>query len=125
MGHRPVDRNHLSHTCNERSHNTERYRDIGGGKTRQAKSSFREDSIIVQSLCLHWKSASSTLTLIRINVPFILNICNVNQLVLIWGLTGISTRYRGQGLKCVVPPGIVTIAGGALKLISYLIHSVN
>ena len=49
----------------------------------------------------------------------------INQLVLIWELMGISTRYRGQGLKCVVPPAIVTIAGGALKLKSYRIHLVN
>ena len=93
---------------------------------RQNKLSLQSAKILLFSiLCLHWKSASSTLTLIPINVPLILNICSVNQLVLIWGLMGISTRYREQSLKCVVPLAIVTIAGGALKLISYRIHPVN
>ena len=37
------------------------------------------------------------------------------------GATGINTRYRGQGLKCVIPPAIVTIVGGP----SSLYHTVD
>ena len=116
MGHRPVDRSHLSH-------NTTRYRDIGGEKTEQAKSSFCKD--IIFDFVLKMEVSFQYTDTHSYYCTLILNICNINQLVLIWGLTGISTRYRGQGLNCVVTPAIVTITGGALKLISYRIHSVR
>ena len=103
MGHRPVDRGHLSQTQSD----TETLE-----VERQNKLSLHSvKTVLFFDLVLTLMSASSTLTLIPINVPFILNICNVNQLVLIWRLTDISTRYRGQGLKCVVPPAIAIIAG--------------
>ena len=49
---------------------------------RQNKLSLHSTkTLLFPIVCLHWKSASRTLTLIPINVPLRLSICNINQLV--------------------------------------------